>query len=146
MFMNKKFLTAAMLSAGILLSANVDAKTATGISSLEDGSAVAITGTVKAVKPNEFQLDFGDGTIPVEFKGWYWEGTSDNYLTNYFKPGDLVKVNGEIEDGFFSGKEIEASKVTKMDPASFNVTLNTYLNMTIYEYTPGKMTTLRVKN
>ena len=137
---------AAVIATGFLFTSTASANAMSEIKDLEDGSSVSISGTIKEVRPNEFNLDYGSGTIPVEFQGWYWEGTSSNYLTNYFKPGDMVKVSGKIDDGFFSGKEIEALTVVKFDETSFNVEVNDYLNKYIYEYTPGKMSMVRAEN
>ncbi len=142
----KQTMMSTLVATGLLFSAGSSfAKKTDTMVKLNDGATVSVSGTIKKVAANEFHLDYGQGTIPVEFDNWYWEGTNANYLTNYFKAGDMVTVNGEVEDGFFTSKEIIATKVTKIDPASFNVAMNDYLSRTVYEYTPGKMSTLKIK-
>ena len=67
---------------------------------------ISISGTVKDVKPNAFDLDYGDGVIIVEMDDG--DRDADGYK---LLAGDKVTVNGMIDDDFFERTTIEASSV-----------------------------------
>ncbi|WP_020400670.1 NirD/YgiW/YdeI family stress tolerance protein [Kordiimonas gwangyangensis] len=72
----------------------------------EDQSYISLTGTVSGTNGDNFMLDYGDGVITVEMDDWDWYDESQNILT-----GDRVTVRGEIDDGLYETRSIEASSV-----------------------------------
>ncbi len=67
---------------------------------------INISGTVKGVAADSFQLDFGAGMITVEMDDG--DRDADGYK---LLPGDKVTVSGMIDDDFFETTTIEASSV-----------------------------------
>jgi uncharacterized protein YdeI (BOF family) len=67
---------------------------------------ISINGTVEAVTPNTFLLDYGDGRITVEMDDW--DADADGFK---LMDGDKVSVFGVIDDDFFETTTIEASSV-----------------------------------
>lgn len=79
-----------------------------------NASWITLSGTVAAVAPDAFRLDYGEGLITVEMDDWDWyaEGT-------LLAEGDEVTVNGFVDDDLYELRSIEASSVYVND-------LNTY--------------------
>lgn len=71
-----------------------------------DDSWISLSGTVKAVTPDAFTLDYGKGMITVEMDDG--DRDADGYK---LIEGDKVTVNGVIDDGLFETRTIEASSV-----------------------------------
>lgn len=71
-----------------------------------NNSWISISGTVKAVSPNTFVLDYGKGTITVEMD----DGDRDADAYQLIR-GDKVTVNGRIDADFFQTTTIEAGSV-----------------------------------
>jgi len=71
-----------------------------------DETWISIDGTVEAVKPNQFTLDYGQGIITVEMD----DGDRDADAYKLLK-GDKVTVNGRIDADLFQMTTIEASSV-----------------------------------
>lgn len=71
-----------------------------------DDSWISLSGTVKAVTADAFTLDYGKGMITVEMD----DGDRDADAYKLIE-GDMVTVNGVIDDGLFETRTIEASSV-----------------------------------
>lgn len=71
-----------------------------------DNSWINISGMVKSVKADSFQLDFGGGLVTVEMDDG--DRDADGYK---LLPGDKVTVSGMIDDDLFEKTTIEASSV-----------------------------------
>ncbi len=71
-----------------------------------DGSYVSLSGTVVTASYEQFQLDYGDGTLLVEMDDWQPDDDAVGLL-----PDDRVVVYGYIDDGFFEQRTLEASSV-----------------------------------
>lgn len=72
----------------------------------EEDTWISIDGTVDAVSPNMFTLDYGDGVITVEMDD------ADRDATAYeLMQGDRVTVSGMIEDEFFQARTIDANSI-----------------------------------
>lgn len=71
-----------------------------------DDTWISINGTVEAVTPNTFRLNYGDGAITVEMDDWDMDADGFKLMD-----GDKVSVFGVIDDDFFETTTIEASSV-----------------------------------
>lgn len=71
-----------------------------------DDSWISIDGSVEAVMPNAFTLDYGDGLITVEMD----DGDRDADAYQLVE-GDMVSVTGVVDDELFESTTIEASSV-----------------------------------
>jgi uncharacterized protein YdeI (BOF family) len=71
-----------------------------------DDSWISLSGTVTAVTPDAFTLDYGKGMITVEMD----DGDRDADAYKLIE-GDKVTVNGIIDDDLFETRTIEASSV-----------------------------------
>lgn len=71
-----------------------------------DGSWITLSGTVKAVTPDTFTLDYGDGFVTVEMD----DGDRDADAYKLLE-GDKVTVSGKIDDDFYERTTLEASSV-----------------------------------
>lgn len=71
-----------------------------------DDSWISLSGTVTAVTPDAFSLDYGKGMITVEMD----DGDRDADAYKLIE-GDKVTVNGIIDDDLFETRTIEASSV-----------------------------------
>jgi uncharacterized protein YdeI (BOF family) len=71
-----------------------------------DDSWISLSGTVTAVTPDAFALDYGKGMITVEMD----DGDRDADAYKLIE-GDKVTVNGIIDDDLFETRTIEASSV-----------------------------------
>lgn len=71
-----------------------------------DESWISISGTVEAVGPDAFTLDYGDATVTVEMDDG--DRDADGYK---LVRGDKVTVYGVIDDDLFETTSIEASSV-----------------------------------
>ncbi len=71
-----------------------------------DRTWISISGTAVSPKADAFTLDYGRGTILVEMDDWdfYKEGWK-------IMDGDQVTVYGEIDDGLYERRSIEAGSV-----------------------------------
>lgn len=69
-------------------------------------SWISISGTVDAIAPDRFTLDFGKDTVIVEMD----DGDRDADAYQLVK-GDKVTVNGRIDDDFYETTSIEANSV-----------------------------------
>ena len=72
----------------------------------DDNSWISINGEVTSVSADEFELDYGDGTITVEMDDG--DRDADGYK---LLRGDEVRVSGLIEDSFFETTTIDASAI-----------------------------------
>ncbi|SLK09580.1 DUF5666 domain-containing protein [Novosphingobium mathurense] len=70
-----------------------------------DGEWLSVSGTVQSVSGDNFVLDYGEKTIPVEMDDYDW------YDENKLVVGDQVSVTGRMDDDFFQSRRIEASSV-----------------------------------
>ena len=71
-----------------------------------EGSFISISGTAVSTTADGFTLDYGRDTIRVEMDDWAWYDDTWRILE-----GDRVTVYGEIDDGFFQARTIDASSV-----------------------------------
>lgn len=71
-----------------------------------DDTWISLSGTVQAVTPHTFTLDYGDGLIVVEMDDWDMDADAFKVMK-----GDKVSVFGAIDDDFFETTTIEASSV-----------------------------------
>lgn len=71
-----------------------------------DGSWVSLSGQVASHTPDEFTLDYGEGTITVETDDW--DSIGDAWAIS---EGDSVTVYGRVDDGFYQNRKIEAGSV-----------------------------------
>ncbi|MDX1644970.1 MAG: hypothetical protein R3244_11495 [Thermoanaerobaculia bacterium] len=71
-----------------------------------DDTWISLSGTVEAVSPDAFTLDYGDGIITVEMDDG--DRDADAYA---LIEGDKVTVTGKIDDDFYETTTIEASSV-----------------------------------
>lgn len=79
-----------------------------------DNTWISIDGTVEAVSPDEFTLDYGEGIITVEMD----DGDRDADAYKLAK-GDFVRVSGLIDDDFYELRTIEASSVYVEDLGTY---------------------------
>ncbi len=73
---------------------------------MADNAWISMSGEVEAVDPDEFVLDYGDGSVIVEMD----DGDRDADAYKLMK-GDDVTVSGLVDDDFFETTTIEASSV-----------------------------------
>jgi len=105
--MKKTFLTG-LMAFTILAGANIaHAAQDKNLANYKDGSHVMLTGTAQNIMDDEFDLNYGNGSIHVEMEDWAW----DKNLANYIQQGDKVTVSGQIDDDWFEKREIEANNV-----------------------------------
>ncbi len=71
-----------------------------------NNSWISISGTVEAVQPDRFTLDYGDGVVIVEMDDGDRDADAYKLL-----PGDKVTVSGKIDDDLYEITKIEASTV-----------------------------------
>ena len=69
-----------------------------------DDTWITISGKVESVSPNQFELDYGSGTVTVEMD----DGDRDADAYKIYN-GDEVTVTGLIDDDFYEVTTIEAS-------------------------------------
>jgi uncharacterized protein YdeI (BOF family) len=82
---------------------------------LKDGAYVSLTGTVgKIIDTDEFMLKTKMGDIKVDTNdNWpmlFGEKAGDNF-TNILTTGDRVTVRGNVDDNYFTKKEIDATNI-----------------------------------
>jgi uncharacterized protein YdeI (BOF family) len=77
----------------------------TDVSKASEGQWISLTGTVKAVSPERFTMNYGKGSIVVEMDDYDW------YDENFMLPGAKVTVTGIMDNDFFENKKVEASTV-----------------------------------
>lgn len=75
-----------------------------------NGSYVSLAGTVVEASAEQFQLDYGNGTMTVEMDDWDWYPEGHHLLEN-----DQVVVYGYVDDDFYERRSIEASSVYVTD-------------------------------
>lgn len=75
-----------------------------------DDTWITISGKVESVSPNQFELDYGSGTVTVEMD----DGDRDADAYKIYN-GDEVTVTGLIDDDFYEVTTIEASSVHVKD-------------------------------
>lgn len=73
---------------------------------MADNAWISISGEVESVDPDEFVLDYGDGSVIVEMD----DGDRDADAYKLMKDDD-VTVSGLVDDDFFETTTIEASSV-----------------------------------
>jgi uncharacterized protein YdeI (BOF family) len=73
---------------------------------MADNTWITINGTVEAVTPDRFVLDYGDASVIVEFDDGDRDADAYQLLA-----GDKVTVSGRIDDDFLETTKIEAASV-----------------------------------
>ncbi len=73
---------------------------------MADNAWISISGEVESVDPDEFVLDYGDGSVIVEMDDGDRDADAYKLMT-----GDDVTVSGLVDDDFFETTTIEASSV-----------------------------------
>lgn len=98
-----------LLTAATCLSAGIAhaETTANPLPHYADGAPVVLSGTIDEVRRDEFDLNYGKGKVKVELGGWNWSGNETKYLNR----GDRITVTGRIDDGLFTGREIQAENI-----------------------------------
>ncbi len=76
------------------------------LDSKPDGSWVSLTGTVTAKAAESFRLEVGKRTVTVEMDDWDWYNEAAP-----IELGSRVTVYGQIDDGLFEKRTIEAGSV-----------------------------------
>ncbi|HKJ02413.1 MAG TPA: hypothetical protein VJ997_08160 [Longimicrobiales bacterium] len=71
-----------------------------------DETWITLNGTVRAVTPNSFTLDYSDGVVTVEMDDWDHDADALNLIA-----GDDVIVTGKVDDDLFETTTVEASSV-----------------------------------
>lgn len=66
---------------------------------------VSLTGKVKSVSDNSFELDYGKGQVTVEVDDFDWRDE------NAVAAGDDVTVTGIVDQDFYENQKIEASSI-----------------------------------
>lgn len=74
--------------------------------SQSDESWITLQGDVTEVGAYTFELDYGDGTVTVEFDDW-----DADLDTLGLIEGDDVTVNGRVDDSLYEETSVEASSV-----------------------------------
>ncbi|NMT65129.1 NirD/YgiW/YdeI family stress tolerance protein [Marinobacter orientalis] len=106
-FMRKnRNLLQAMSVVGAAAAITLPAPVVAQIEDKPDGSWVSLSGQVASHTPNEFTLDYGEGTITVETDDW--DSLGDGWAIS---EGDRVTVYGRVDDGFYQDRRIEAGSV-----------------------------------
>lgn len=102
-----------------------------------DDTWITISGKVKSVSADEFELDYGTGTVTVEMDDG--DRDADGYkLYN----GDEVTVTGLIDDDFYEMTTIEASSVyvENIGTTFYASAVDEEDPLTIYSYQPPEVT------
>lgn len=108
-------LTATAMSSPQLANAdNMDNKP---LASYEENAYVTLTGTASNVTDHHFKLNYGRDTVTVEMEDWDWD--MDTNLKRYISEGEKVAVSGQVEDSWFSDREIEADNIYLEDDAMY---------------------------
>ena len=81
---------------------------------MPDGSFISISGTAVGTTADSFTLDYGRGTIRVDIDDWAWYTETWPVLD-----GSRVTVYGEIDDGFFEARTIDAYSVYVEDRGTY---------------------------
>ncbi|MGE0753598.1 MAG: NirD/YgiW/YdeI family stress tolerance protein [Alphaproteobacteria bacterium] len=115
MFTITRFAGVTSLSAVMLASTSVLAADTTNTTTnkrLKDDMYVTLHGTVKEVTDkDEFTMNYNGGIIKVDTND-KWPNLFTEGAELVLRPGDAVRVAGEIDDNYFAGKEIEATSLT----------------------------------
>lgn len=94
------------------------------VSSMEDGSYATLTGTIASHDDDEFVLNTMGKTMKVDISDMDDNPfDAEGYLR--LKDGDRVRVYGEMDDDFFSGRELEADRIVLLRQATIQSTTTT---------------------
>lgn len=108
--MVRKFV-GSFLALAVVAAPSISWSVASSPASFEDGAYAVLGGKVASIDGDEFMLDYGDGTIKVEMEAWPWEAEA---MSKALRVGDQVTVTGEIDDGWFDERELEADDIYVM--------------------------------
>ncbi|MBN1239947.1 MAG: hypothetical protein JXB36_15705 [Gammaproteobacteria bacterium] len=78
-----------------------------------DPSLVAVQGTVTEVSGDDFTIDTGARSVRVDVEEMSYDPMDEEGYQR-IEEGDLVVVHGQIDNDFFTGREIEANAVTTL--------------------------------
>ena len=102
----------------------------TAVPGMSDGSPIVLTGTVGAIRADEFDLMYGaNNKVTVELDRFGWSPEATEYLTQ----GESVTISGYIDDDLFEGREIEAYNVRLNDNYVYYYTADA-IPVYTYEY------------
>jgi len=87
------------------------------ISEMEDGALLSASGEITAIDDREFTLKSGKDTFTVDTMDLGYNPMDDLGLQQ-LSIGDRVYVIGNIDDEFFSGKELSADAIITLNDAS----------------------------
>jgi len=104
---------AVILIAPVLAVGAEKANSEKSISELKDDSVLVVTGNIKSIRDDEFDLQYGasDKTITVELDRFNWNGDETQFLSE----GESVTVSGVLDDDLFEGREIKAYNIRMND-------------------------------
>ncbi len=90
---------------------NARTVTTTTPANLKDDAYVTINGTVEKISEGDaFTLRYAGGTIGVDTNDT-WPFLFNNDSTDLLRVGDKVTVIGQVDDNFFTRKEVDASSI-----------------------------------
>lgn len=88
---------------------------ATPLSSYQEGDAMNLTGTVSSASGEEFTINLGRGSVTVNVGDWEWFTDEAEKV----KVGEKVTVTGIVDDGFFTGRKLQARTIYVHDRDSY---------------------------
>jgi uncharacterized protein YdeI (BOF family) len=80
---------------------------ATPLANVASNAHITVTGRVGDIRPQEFDLLYGDEKIKVSLDRFAWTGQENKYLV----PGETATVSGYVNDDLFTGRKIEAYNI-----------------------------------
>lgn len=86
-------------------------------SSQSEGTVMTLSGTVKSVADTHMVLDTGHADVLVDTSAMAYNPL-DEIGTQRIEAGDVVQVNGQVDEAFFKDKELLADTVTSLHDAN----------------------------
>ncbi len=130
--------TLSALALTLALGSAMSAYAATDPQALRNDSYVTLSGTIgKVLDGDEFMLKTAEGDIKIDTNDT-WPGLFDNAAGTFLKQGDKVTVTGQVDDNYFTAKEIDAYSISYrgQDYSTFYQTDDTTADQNTYYYYP----------